>query len=301
MKTVKPAFQPVNICFSTNDGYAPYCRVAIGSLLEHADKNRCYDILILHQGIKEENQQLLEEMAQGRDYVSVRMVDVADYAFGVHSELGEGYLTQEANFKLLLFSELFEQYDKILFLDCDIVVQKDICQFYDIPLDGKCLGAVESVVDRYKAYTKRAVFCDNVPYSMEKYKKEVLQLTYPDNYFYPTSLLFDLKKVRTITDEKKAGEMLRRHRYYANEKEVLNMLFNESVKLVDIEWNYVNVIPQLLQDPREEVREMFREYERTCSGIVHYVGSKKPWNATVTLGEIWHTYAAKYLKENQED
>lgn len=297
MRVVKPAFQPVNICFSANDDYAPYCAVAIGSLLEHADRNRYYDIIIMHQGIQEASQQLLTELQQEREYVSIRTVDVADYASGVQSKLGVGYLTQEANFKLLLFSELFEQYDKMLFLDCDIIVQKDICQFYDIPLDGKCLGAVESVVDRYKAYTKRAVFCDNVPYSMERYKKEVLQLTYPDNYFYPTGLLFDLKKARTITDEKKAGDMIRRHRYHANEKEVLNMLFNEQVKLVDIEWNYVNVIPQLLQDRREEVREMFREYERTCPGIIHYVGPKKPWNATVPLGEIWKNYASKYLND----
>lgn len=295
MNTIKPAFETVNICFSSNDNYAPYCRVAIGSLLEHADVSRYYDILVMHQGMKEENQQLLKELAQERPKVSIRTIDVTDYAANVQSELDGGHLTQEANFKLLLFSELFAQYNKILFLDCDIIVQKDICQFYDIPLDGNCLCAIESVVDHYKAYAKRAVFCDNVPYSMEKYKKEVLQLTYPDRYFYPTGLLFDLKKARTITDEKKAGEMLASHRYHANEKEVLNMLFNEQVKLVDIEWNYVNVIPQLLLDRRKDVREMFREYERTCPGIIHYVGPDKPWNSKVPLDEIWHTYAKKYL------
>ena len=126
-----------------------------------------------------------------------------------------------------------------------------------------------------------------------EYFYEGIKLRYPENYFYPTNLLFDLSKARNITDEKKAGELLKEHKYHANEKEVLNMLFNEHVKLLDVEWNYVNVIPMLLEDRRREVREMFMPYKRECPGIIHYVGANKPWNAKVALDQVWHEYALK--------
>ena len=45
---IRPAYEPVVICFAGNDGYAiPMC-TAIYSLLKNRNRTRCYDILILY-------------------------------------------------------------------------------------------------------------------------------------------------------------------------------------------------------------------------------------------------------------
>lgn len=56
---VKPAYEPVVVCFASDDGYAPYLWVADYSMLCNRNRERCYDILILHKDISEEHQQKL--------------------------------------------------------------------------------------------------------------------------------------------------------------------------------------------------------------------------------------------------
>ena len=53
---VKPAYEPVVVCFASDDGYAPYLRVAVYSMLCNRKRERYYDILILHKDISEEHQ-----------------------------------------------------------------------------------------------------------------------------------------------------------------------------------------------------------------------------------------------------
>ena len=55
MQPIVPAFSPVNICFATNGGYAPYLAVSLYSLLCNADKSRLYDIVVLCNDVPEES------------------------------------------------------------------------------------------------------------------------------------------------------------------------------------------------------------------------------------------------------
>ncbi len=50
---IRPAYEPVVICFAGNDGYAvPMC-TAIYSMLVNRERTRCYDILILYTELSE--------------------------------------------------------------------------------------------------------------------------------------------------------------------------------------------------------------------------------------------------------
>ena len=49
MQPIQQAFEPVSICFASDDNYAPYLKVAIYSLLCNRNRERSYDIIILHK------------------------------------------------------------------------------------------------------------------------------------------------------------------------------------------------------------------------------------------------------------
>ena len=44
MQPIQQAFEPVSICFASDDNYAPYLKVAIYSLLCNRNRERSYDI-----------------------------------------------------------------------------------------------------------------------------------------------------------------------------------------------------------------------------------------------------------------
>mgnify|MGYP000484893402 FL=1 len=80
---------------------------------------------------------------------------------------------------------------------------------------------------------------------------------------------------------------------YYNDQDVLNILFHEHVKLLDVSWNYTNNIAMERRDPERQA--LVAPYLRDNYSVVHYISGNKPWNAEVPLGELYH----KYQKEKE--
>lgn len=69
---IRPAYEPMVICFAGNDGYAvPMC-TAIYSMLVNRERTRCYDILILYTELSEKNKTKLLNLATREDFVTIR-------------------------------------------------------------------------------------------------------------------------------------------------------------------------------------------------------------------------------------
>ena len=66
MQPIQQAFEPVSICFASDDNYAPYLKVAIYSLLCNRNRERSYDIIILHKRISKEHQGEILGLADGK-------------------------------------------------------------------------------------------------------------------------------------------------------------------------------------------------------------------------------------------
>ena len=115
----------IPIFFSVNNGYAPYLAVAINSLKKCVNKEALYYIRILNSNLSESNIRKLQRMSE--ENVIVECVDIAEHVKGL-STASLNHLTSEALFRILI-PELFPQCDKVLYLDCDIVVLKDVLDF----------------------------------------------------------------------------------------------------------------------------------------------------------------------------
>ena len=142
MQPIQQAFEPVSICFASDDNYAPYLKVAIYSLLCNRNRERSYDIIILHKRISREHQGEILGLADGKSGVSIRFVNVVEADRELQSDVG-CYYAVETNYRLLLFSKLFQNYRRMLYLDCDIIVTGDVGELFDVDLEGKSAAGVE--------------------------------------------------------------------------------------------------------------------------------------------------------------
>ena len=78
MKIIEPAYQSVNLCFASNEKYAPHLATVLYSLLKNCDTKRMYDIIILHKDICREQQEKIKNMEKEGN-VSVRFISMAQY------------------------------------------------------------------------------------------------------------------------------------------------------------------------------------------------------------------------------
>lgn len=290
MQPIQQAFEPVSICFASDDNYAPYLKVAIYSLLCNRNRERSYDIIILHKRISREHQGEILGLADGKSGVSIRFVNVVEADRELQSDVG-CYYAVETNYRLLLFSKLFQNYRRMLYLDCDIIVTGDVGELFDVDLEGKSAAGVEDVGFRWLAYTKRAIFLDNKPYNVLNYCTDVLGIKDPGGYVNAGVLLFDLEKCRQKVSFQDVVETLHSRNFFYNDQDVLNILLEGNIKQVDCKWNYMNNIAFYLECDRKEFRELYLDLRREDYRIIHYISAKKPWNGEVPMGEVWQKYA----------
>lgn len=290
MQPIQQAFEPVSICFASDDNYAPYLKVAIYSLLCNRNRERSYDIIILHKRISREHQGEILGLADGKSGVSIRFVNVVEADRELQSDVG-CYYAVETNYRLLLFSKLFQNYRRMLYLDCDIIVTGDVGELFDVDLEGKSAAGVEDVGFRWLAYTKRAIFLDNKPYNVLNYCTDVLGMKDPGGYVNAGVLLFDLEKCRQKVSFRDVVETLHSRNFFYNDQDVLNILLEGNIKQVDCKWNYMNNIAFYLECDRKEFRELYLDLYREDYRIIHYISAKKPWNGEVPMGEVWQKYA----------
>ena len=290
MQPIQQAFEPVSICFASDDNYAPYLKVAIYSLLCNRNRERSYDIIILHKRISREHQGEILGLADGKSGVSIRFVNVVEADRELQSDVG-CYYAVETNYRLLLFSKLFQNYRRMLYLDCDIIVTGDVGELFDVDLEGKSAAGVEDVGFRWLAYTKRAIFLDNKPYNVLNYCTDVLGIKDPGGYVNAGVLLFDLEKCRQKVSFRDVVETLHSRNFFYNDQDVLNILLEGNIKQVDCKWNYMNNIAFYLECDRKEFRELYLDLRREDFRIIHYISAKKPWNGEVPMGEVWQKYA----------
>lgn len=235
-------------------------------------------------------------LAKQETLVSIRFLDMSEMDEQIQYKVG-AYYSIETNYRLFLFSSLFECYDRMLYLDSDIVVTGDISELYDRDLNGKPLGAVEEIGMRLLSKTKQAVFFDHKPYNVDNYRTDGLHMKHMDTYFNAGVLLLDLRKTRELFDTGKALEVLHSHAFFYNDQDVLNILYDGQVELLDCRWNYMINIERQVRSKNPNNRRLFEEFIRTDYRMIHYVSAEKPWNYELPLGQVYWEYRMKLEKK----
>ena len=116
--------QEIPIFFSTDDQYIPYLDVAISSLIDHASTAYQYRIVVLNTGLSPEGVAKIQK--NERPGFSIDFVDISDELKDIQSKLKNVYHFSIVTYYRLFIASLFPQYGKVIYLDCDLVVRKNL-------------------------------------------------------------------------------------------------------------------------------------------------------------------------------
>ena len=266
----------IPIIFATNNGYAPYASVAINSLVANSSKEYFYDIHVFHTELNEKNIKLLES-ACGENY-SVSCLCVERYIEREMKYMYTNFHFSKEMFYRILIPSIFPEYDRAIYLDCDVVVLSDISEFYKIDLEGNIIGGVNDIMHgRSKNYVINELGMD------------------PFRYINSGVLLIDCKAFRDNGIKEKCFEELAvRTSLRYPDQDIINLACAENIKFLERKWNYIWHYHIVRDDPTLNLPESeMAGYLEDAKDIriLHYTSGIKPWkNKNVSLSSHFWKY-----------
>lgn len=247
------------IVFATDDAYAPYAGVAIQSLIDHANPQKTYSINILYTKLSDRNAIRLLELAH--DNIGINLVDVSELIKN-HTVYSTAHFS-EAMYYRILIPQLFRNQNKVLYLDCDTLIQDDVSKLFDIDMGETVLGAVHNLCN-----IKRA-----------KYVTSVLGLN-EEQYFNSGVLLFNVEAFEAAGIKDMCFEYISQYKNLeCPDQDILNLACVEQITWLPDRWN---VAWQHAIEKKQEYHDI-RLYQKFMNvledaAILHFTTGTKPWN-----------------------
>lgn len=288
---LQPAFpdaveKTVPVVFAANDAFAPACSVAIASVLKNAANDRQYDIVILESDISQASKARICEMTDGTENFSVRFFSAAPLIENYRLQAND-HITVETFYRFLI-QDVLPGYEKVLYLDGDLVCDRDVAELFDENIDGYLLAAVRD---------PDMLGCANLSKYRRAYLRQELEMEDPYGYFQAGVLLLNLSEMRKLyTMEQWLTFAM--HPYKYSDQDVLNRYCQGRVKYLDPAWNVLTDfddyrVPVIIAAAPEEIRAAYMK-SREHPFIVHYAGYRKPWKyPDVDMRSYFWKYAAE--------
>lgn len=239
----------IPIVFSTDDNYVLPLAVAIKSLLDRKSKRDEYKIYVFHDELSEESKEKIKGVCES---VFLEFVDVKPFLEGTKF-YAVGHVSVATYYRFFI-PKILNEYDKVLYLDCDILINGDVGKLYDLDMDDNILAG-------------------NRMLSGEAQLR---------NYFNAGILLFNVKEyLKNGICEKCVQYIADNLNLEYPDEQALNAVCFGKVVFLPFKYNF-----QTWYCVSEELLKKTRIKKIKDITIIHY--SSKPWrDDTVPLGQLW--------------
>lgn len=187
-------------------------------------------------------------------------------------------LTVAAYYRILLPTVL-PSLSKILYLDCDILVLKDISPLFDIDMTHYAVAAVEDIL------------------KLEEEHRLQLNLSYADGYFNSGVMMVNLDYWREHDGEYRLLEFSKRKRQvFFHDQDALNHVFRKQWFQLSPQWN--RLYPAIY--PTMRFHSICDADDFDNPKIVHFWGYIKPWyNINWLFGNKYRRLYYSYLSRTE--
>ncbi len=231
----------INVCVSCDDNYSQYAGVVIASILYNAAENDKLNFFVLDGGISEEHKKEILSLKYIKD-CNISFVKINDELFEEYKKIKtHSYITLPACYRLRL-SSLLPDIDRIIYFDCDIVVNSSLSALFNIDMGNYSIAGVKDINRR--------------------------MLLKSESYINSGVLLLDLNRWRKNNVEEKLFEFTKANvnNIKKGDQEIINRCMAGDIKVIDDVWN--------VQSSNFTNRSSYTNKPK----VVHFVAQKKPWH-----------------------
>lgn len=242
----------IPLVFAVDDNYAPFLAVALRSILDNATAGNFYKVYVLNTEISELSKEKLNEF--NCDIMEIKYVDVAERMGRLSKDKIHlrDYYTKAIYYRIFI-PDLFPQFDKVLYVDCDVVVLEDIANLYNTELGDNIFAAVHE-----ETMTVMDVF--------GRYSEQFLGVK-RERYFNSGLLLINTKEYKKERIEEKFINIMNKYKFeVAPDQDYLNYLCKDRIKYCEIGWNKTPFPAEI------------NPFDDTKLKLIHYKLNFKPWH-----------------------
>lgn len=232
----------INVCISCDDNYAKYAGIVIASILLNAKEDDDLNFYILDGDISDNAKVRIDRLRQIRDF-NISYVKIDPSQFDVYRNIITHKYVSLATYYRLKLSELLPKVERVIYLDCDVIVRKSLDEFFKTDLGDNYIAGVIDARVKYKPKWKDT------------------------QYINAGVFLMDLAKIRRDGIEDKFAQYAKDNieNIKAGDQDIINFTLDGKIKIVDDRWN-VQVSSFLS-------RSSFTKDPY----IIHYIARQKPW------------------------
>jgi lipopolysaccharide biosynthesis glycosyltransferase len=257
-------------------------------LLEDCSVGHTYDVVVLESSLSLDSKQRLKMMVEGRSNVSLRFFNPTGILS--HRPLQKNptdHISYETYYRFLI-ADILPQYKKVLYLDCDTVINADVADLFATDLKGNVLGAtLEPEIAGLRRYDAL----------LSSYLETAVGLEENDQYFQAGVLVLDLQEMKALHSVDEWLMLASKRKYRYNDQDILNKECKGRFELLDMSWN-VEVdcaqrrLPLIMQAPHDISHSYLMAREKPL--LVHYAGFLKPWDdPSSDLAYLFWDYAKR--------
>ncbi len=253
----------INIFYAVDDNFAKYTIVSIVSLIDNCDKNKDYEITILHTGI---SKPIMDEAYKLQTpKISIIFKDVHEYLNSISKKLPIRDYYSKTTYYRLFIADMYPNLKKAIYIDSDTIVVGDISELYEVELgDNLVAGCHEQAMIQVNEYGEYVEFVLGI----SRY-----------NYFNAGIILINCEEFRKVGVLDKFIDLLGVYSFVVTQDEdYLNVICEDRTLFLNQGWN----VEAQFDVPVEE-----KDYK-----IIHYMMVAKPWHyEDCKLKEYFWKYA----------
>lgn len=288
----------VEIAFGIDRNFVMPMIVTINSIVANRQSDYVINFHVLHSDLLEIDKQIVKNFVSKISNINVIYHNVKELMQRDNITISSTYkrLTLSVYTRLYI-PQLFSEFNKILYLDVDLVVLEDIALLYDTDINNYAVATVTPDGHRYiyehnqplvpSSSMQETLKANGVKLnrdntiSIQDYFVKYLKLQKPSEYFNAGVMLINPKFINDNGFTKKLSELINKE-YMFNDQDILNIAFENSNLQLDKSWNVFSELKKNESDSK--------------TYIIHYNGPNKPWlpnryNIDCNLNHIYYLYA----------
>ncbi len=282
----------IEIVCSTDDKYVMPIGVMLTSLFENNREENVYNIHLLHGGITDGHIKLIETLVSNYGQkISFYKIDEQTFK---NFPIGKSYQTDHVGSSMATYYRLFltqilpDNIDKVIYIDCDILVMKSLRELWNIDMSNLAIAAVPD------SYNNVITHYNRLRYSPKQ------------GYFNAGFLLINLKYWREHRVWSKFLDYVINNpeRLACHDQDVLNYVFKDVKKELPLKYNMLN---EFWFDVRYSMISW--EYEKQILEgqenpvIIHFTCIPKPWykNCAHPYKKMFDKYKSMSLWSNVKE
>ncbi len=265
-----------NILVNINKGYVRHFLTMINSLSINNPESD-FDVYVLHSNLEDSDK--LHIQSNVRQNINLVYIYMDESLFKGAPKVKR--YPYEIYYRIFAPMMLPESVERILYLDSDLIVHKNIDELYNLDFEGNLFIACTQIRG-FVTWLNRLRMCVG------------------KNHYYMNTgvMVMNVKELRNIIDTDKIFKFIKRNgwRMYLYDEDVLFKFYGDRIRLIDPKlYNLCDRYITFYNMRTRKPNKIDLDWVENNNVIIHYLGRNKPWKEKYK--GILKDYYFKYFDE----